>query len=219
MDWRAKSQSRSRSRMPDAMMDWRAQSRSRSRAPDFRLSAAPLPPVASFDSATAQIHSLPSNTLPTATAPSRFFGDRGGISIPQTPIDEKDQFDLAVSLGLASGGVYLNQVGPYVTDELDFSLGITTGGGSTAATSNLSSIEDTINHLINLQTAPSVSPASSSSWSTHDRRVSSETPYGFLPTKGPNKGNEGFAYPSLAQQQLQQVVNQVGFSVTVLCHC
>lgn len=65
MDWRAKSQSRSRSHAPDTM-DWRAQSRSRSRAPDFRVSVAP--PTVDIATATANF--------------SRYYGDGSASAAP-----------------------------------------------------------------------------------------------------------------------------------------
>ena len=133
MDWRAKSQSRSRSRAPDAMMDWRAQSRSRSRAPAFRVPL-PLAPVSTYDNASAQ------------HLGSRFFGDTGGFV---TPAEEKAHHDLASSLGLESGnGDFLNGLSDY--DAFN-AVSRSTNAGPTSA------VEDSLNHLINPQ-PPATSP-------------------------------------------------------------
>lgn len=153
MDWRAKSQSRSRSRAPDATMDWRAQSRSRSRAPIFRAPV-PLAPLASFDTVSAQ------------HITSRFYGDRGGIA---TPAEEKAEFDLAASLGLGPGGFSTN-------DEFDAFPSVSGVSPSFASdadgtTSNLTAIEDTLNHLISLQTLVG-SPASGTSWNISSQPAS-----------------------------------------------
>ena len=148
MDWRAKSQSRSRSRAPDAMMDWRAQSRSRSRAPAFRVPL-PLAPVSTYDNASAQ------------HLGSRFFGDTGGYA---TPADEKARLDLVSSLGMGSGN------GDYsagVSDFDQFTRATTNGAGPSSA------VEDSLNHLINLQPlAPSPLPttAAPSPW-IHERNT------------------------------------------------
>lgn len=101
MDWRAKSQSRSRSRAPDTM-DWRAQSRSRSRAPDFRVAVAP--PTVDVATATANF--------------SRFYGDGSGTTTPSgstsassstpntTAQDSRSaHVQLAASLGLSPNPV------------------------------------------------------------------------------------------------------------------
>jgi hypothetical protein len=208
MDWRAKSQSRSRSRLPDAMMDWRAQSRSRSRAPDFRIPPVPLPPVASYDSVNAQLTKLPVAAAPTTT--SRFYGDHGGLS-PEGAVEEEGHFDLAASLGLAPGE-YSTTYG----EELDFSLlsaKTTAGPKIEENASNLSSIENILSTLQSL--APATDRASfNQPWSSVNTPLSNgqSALYGHRANK-PLAG-EGY---SLAQQQLQQVVNQVG-SIIILSH-
>lgn len=201
MDWRAKSQSRSRSRLPDAMMDWRAQSRSRSRAP------VPLPPLASYDSVTAQLNHLPA--VLSAASTSRFYGDHGGLS-PEEAREDDSHFDLAY-LGLSPGGEYST---PYA-DDFDYSL---LASKSTTVvpkaeeenTTNLSSIENTLNQLIGLQPPSSTSGTLSPlPWTVVDSGISNGTeqqtaPYSYKLNKAAPA--EGY---SLAQQQLQQLVNQV----------
>lgn len=117
MDWRAKSQSRSRSRAPDTM-DWRAQSRSRSRAPDFRVAVAP--PAVDAATATANF--------------SRFYGDGSGSSTPtvatstapsssSTPTSGAAQDSRSAHVQLAASlGLSPNPVESYNTNGFDQSV-------------------------------------------------------------------------------------------------
>lgn len=153
MDWRAKSQSRSRSRAPEASMDWRAQSRSRSRAPIFRAPV-PLAPLASYDTASAQHIS------------SRFFGDRGGV--PITPAEELANFDLAASLGLAtSGSTFTSAPNPFNSFQ--------NSDNSTGAGANYQGIEDTLSLLISQQALVGDSKPASS-WTMAPNQVPAGKP-------------------------------------------
>lgn len=174
MDWRAKSQSRSRSRAPgESMMDWRAQSRSRSRAPAFRT---PMPPPEVF---------------PAVAHASRFRSDS---TTSTTTINESAVLTLAASLGLSpNNDLFGNSNGGFDGSGL---LGETHSNSTSTTTSssstnkvdanisssssingafsfpadhsspdpsdpNLVAIEDTLNHLISLQSI-ATSPQSQS---------------------------------------------------------
>lgn len=192
MDWRAKSQSRSRSRLPDkAMMDWRAQSRSRSRAPDFRLAGVALPPVASYDMATAQLN---------LNAPSRFYGDHG--IIPASLDNDNIHYDLAQSLGL-SGDAF----GSYGVDGVDLP----------ELVSPVEQVEGSL-HNVSLP-VPGAQAAADLDWSSvpssYDLGIHS-----YPITKEPISKSPVVA--SQAQQQLQQLMQPVSPRVLLLTphpHC
>lgn len=99
MDWRAKSQSRSRSRAPEAM-DWRAQSRSRSRAP------------AAVDA-----------TIATANF-SRFYGDGSGSTTPSAATTNDATTVAAPSTSTASHASALSIADKSAYDQLAASLGL-----------------------------------------------------------------------------------------------
>lgn len=225
MDWRAKSQSRSRSRAPDVAMDWRAASRSRSRAPDFRVARPPSLSGVEVSSATAQL--------------SRFHNDSGG-RVTATEEDDKNRISFAESLGLSPGPDFFASPGVNGTP-LDYGssppmFGFPPDSQSPEAPTtdpNLTAIEDTLNQLITLQSlaASSAPPSSvSSPWMTpsttappSSERVAIASPafsnlYADPATSG---SHPGYAFsPRLssivengasvtAEQQFQQIVNGV----------
>lgn len=194
MDWRAKSQSRSRSRPPD-YMDWRAQSRSRSRAPDFRVRAPSLSNVeVNTASATANL--------------SRFFGDSGvPASIAESPpAPAESQTDDLFAAFLHS---FDNSTKPAPQEERDLTStslqssglsGLTEARGHTEPEGmldnqpNLAEIESTLNQLINMQ-----SSSGSNSNTTSPQRTS---PLSQSVSSTDDK-------PSLAQQHLKHLMGNV----------
>jgi GATA-binding protein len=236
MDWRAKSQSRSRSRAPEAM-DWRAQSRSRSRAPDFRVSVAP--PTVDATTATANF--------------SRFYGDNSSTTtstITGSHDSRSAHVQLAASLGLSLNADMYNTIGDFSNGASpDYSTaGAGAGAGpvgsqsfafppgpaspDTTADPNLAAIENTLNQLISLQSlaAASNSQTTSPTASTHSP-AKSPTALPLIGANAPASFNSGrsvpdeyssiqqqqqphshrasgdSAYASLAQQQLQQLAS------------
>ncbi|KAK4704931.1 hypothetical protein P7C70_g1272, partial [Phenoliferia sp. Uapishka_3] len=222
MDWRAKSQSRSRSRAPDMAMDWRAPSRSRS-----RLRAPVAPPTLSAPTIT---------TVPVTASLSRFFGDSGSVADTRDTRLDNVQEDLAASLGLSTTTGLFGSASDFNSQSLDFtqtrntpsvqspsSYGASPGkfnavsppafnfpeasspAGTTANTdANLAAIESTLNQLISLQSIAATSPHPPSPW-LHSSSPITRSPAktnGSLPSFPPRsfselllKGEEGGAYP------------------------
>lgn len=221
MDWRAKSQSRSRSRAPDAAMDWRAQSRSRSRAPAFRT---PMPPPETFP-ATAHV--------------SRFHSDTSSSG-------ENAVFNLAASLGLGPpsdslSGAYGFEGSKSEPESTPPSFSFPPDPSSPEpADPNLTAIADTLNELISLQAiatstagtpqastvggwSNSVSPAIVGTPTTHFGSVQKNFATGESSFVDETiYGSTGGAYGFLAQdqasqsmsaeQQLHQLLSQVSSS-------
>ena len=164
MDWRAKSQSRSRSRAPD-LMDWRGASRSRSRAPDLRVTA--IPPTVDSTAATANFARFSyghTGALGSMGPPSRNRNDTGARTIAEvqaalamSQAEEQRKADAAaVTAAAVAAGA---PGGPAFT----FNNG--SDAGKTGPDPNLAAIESTLNQLISLQslaTSPTPSGAAHS---------------------------------------------------------
>lgn len=181
MDWRAKSQSRSRSRADMGGMDWRAQSRSRSRAPDFRAPRPPSLANVEVSSVTAQF--------------SRFHNDTGGV-VASPPAE--DVLSLAASLGLspdfldntAASFPSSTALDPFASPS-PFSFPSDSQSPEGASNHpNLTAIENTLNQLISLQSLAGSTPRSTSSspWPT-----SPPPPNEDSPAKSPNPLSAPFA--------------------------
>lgn len=226
MDWRAKSQSRSRSRAPDVAMDWRAASRSRSRAPDFRVARPPSLSGVEVSSATAQL--------------SRFHNDTGG-RVTATEEDDKSRISFAESLGLSPGADFFASPPGVNGTPLDYGSSPpmfafppdSQNPEAPTTDPNLSAIEETLNQLITLQSiaASSAPPSSvSSPWMTPSgaapsspERVAIASPSfsNVYPDPATSGSHPGYGFsPRLssiienganvsAEQQFQQIVNGV----------